>query len=287
MQSTSQSTPFVIKPRRMSFPFGQVKQRNFFDNNLVKSAYIAALSATFPAGEGEFITSVRFFRDKVEDPELQEQIRGFIGQEGHHSLQHKHFNEALKALGFDAVRLEKVFEKDLASDIKTASHEERLAFTVCFEHQTAILAHELLSNPDTLRGMDETIHQLLLWHAVEEIEHKSVAFDVYMACVGDRELLRATQKKATAMFSRRIIKYMFLLMWWAGTIPGWRDLRGYYQFMLGKGGLLRNLHQPYKDFFRKDFQPWDLQNQALVDRWKQKNYQPEFDRGSELYSVEE
>jgi len=275
--------PIDVKPRRMNFPFTEVSSRYFYDNNLLKSAYMASLSATFPAGEGEFIDSVRLFRDKIDDPELKQQIKGFIGQEGHHSYQHKQFNMALKDLGFDAVRLEKVFEKDLKRILKGKNDKTRLAFTVCFEHQTAILADEFLTNPKVLEGMDDTIADLMRWHAIEEIEHKGVAFDVYMSAVGDRELLRRAQRIATIMFSARVAKYMVLLMWWSRTMPRWGDVKGYLKYMFGKGGLMRNLRKPYKDFFRKDFHPWDNQNQALVDMWKRKYYQAKHDRGSETY----
>jgi len=283
--STVNHTPFTIKPRRMSFPFSKVKQLYFFDGNVLKSAYIAALSATFPAGEGEFIASVRLFKDKVNDPDLKKQISGFIGQEGHHSHQHKMFNQALKELGFNAVRLECVFTKDMAKNLKGRSDAERLAYTVCFEHQTAILANELLSNPNVLKGMDKTIKQLMLWHSVEEIEHKSVAFDLYMECVGDRALLKKIQKEAMAMFMRRVSKYMFLLLWWSKTIPSWKDINGYTRFMVGKGGLLRNLRQPYEAFFSDHFHPWDHQNQSLIDQWNQNNSQPDNDQGREIFNV--
>jgi len=276
-------TPFMIKARRMNFPFNDVEQRYFFDNNLLKSAYIAALSATFPAGESEFIASVRLFKDQVKDPELKKQISGFIGQEGHHSLQHKKFNLVLKNLGFDAVRLEEHFVKAVAEDIVGLSDAERLAYTVCFEHQTAILAHELLTNDNALKGMDETIHELMLWHSVEEIEHKSVAFDLYMECVGDRALLMKTQKRAALKFMRRVNEYMLKLMWWSRTMPSWRDIKGYTQFQVGKDGLLKKLRKPYKDFFRDDFHPWDHQNQSLIEQWKRASYKPEHDRGSKIY----
>jgi len=265
----------------MAFPFEQVRQRRFYDDNLLKSAYIAALSATFPAGEAEFIESVRMFRDQVSDPELKEQIRGFIGQEAHHSKEHRRFNEVLVKLGFDVVRLEAVFEKDLASSIKNRSPEERLAYTVCFEHQTAILANEFLTNPAILSGLEKTIQDLLLWHAVEEIEHKSVAFDLYMACVGDRALLRRAQRDATLTFTRRVSKYMLLLLWWSRSVPGWRDVSGYMKYMFGKEGLMTRLKGPYRDFFRSDFHPWDHDNQALIERWKKQHYDVKHDLGAD------
>ena len=106
-----------IKPRRMSFPFKDIKDRFFYKGNSVISAFGAALSSTFPPGEAEFIASVRLYRDKVKDEKLQQQIRGFIGQEGHHSHQHKQANLVLKELGIDAVRLEKHLEKDTSKYI--------------------------------------------------------------------------------------------------------------------------------------------------------------------------
>jgi uncharacterized protein len=270
-------TPMEVKARRMDFPYDDVSQRDFFDNNAVKSAYIAALSATFPAGEGEFIKSVRMFRDQTNDEELRSQVKGFIGQEAHHSLQHKRFNIALKEKGLDVPRLEGVFEKDLAWSIKKRSNEQRLAFTVCVEHMTAMLANDFLTNPERLRGMDPTIEHLMRWHAVEEIEHKSVAFDLYMDCVGDRDLLRRSMKIAAVLLSYRFAKYTVKLLWWSKRMPSWKDLKGYWSFMYGKGSLMRSIAQPYKDFFREDFHPWDHDDRHLIDEWKKNSYDAKFD----------
>lgn len=277
-QQSISHTPLSIKPRRMSFPFSELTSSYFFDNNMLKSAYIAALSATFPAGEAEFIASVRLFRDQVTDSELKEQIKGFIGQEAHHSQQHIEFNRSLKDLGFDVPRLEKVFEKDLAWSLKHRTPEQRLAFTACFEHHTAILAHEFLSNPKVLEGMEPQIANLMRWHAVEEIEHKGVAFDLYMQCVGDRKLLRKAQRVATTIFSYRTTKYMLKLLWWAGKMPSFADIRGYYRFMFGKEGLITHLKAPYREFFRDDFHPWDHDNRYLIEEWQTTDYTPQFDR---------
>lgn len=275
--------PVEVKPRRMSFPFKRVEKRFFFGNNPVKSAYIAALSSTFPPGEAEFIESVRLFRDQVKDEKLLEQVRGFIGQEGHHSHQHKQLNEQIRDLGFDAVRL----ENHLARDIKKFKAERpdrvRLAMTVGMEHVTAIMAEHALENPETFDGLDEPIRELLLWHAVEEIEHKAVAFDVFMTVDGDRELLHKTFKLATRLFCVRITCYMIGMLWWSRTMPRWRHIKEYWNYLFGDKGVVTLIKKPYKDYFRDDFHPWDHQNQALVDMWKEKFYKPEHDRASEVF----
>ncbi len=269
-------TPIEIRPRHMNFPYEDMTNRDFFDNNCLKSGFIAAMSATFPAGEGEFIESVRKFRAATEDAELKEQIKGFIGQEAHHSLQHKRFNEELRDKGYDVPRLEGVFEKDLAWSIKSRSDAQRLGFTVCVEHMTAVMAYDFLTNKERVKGLEPAIASLMLWHSVEELEHKSVAFDLYMEVVGDRKLLHRSMRIAMVILSYRFLKYTAKLLWWAKRKPSWRELKGFWKFSYGKGGLFRSMAPHMKDFFREDFHPWDQDDSELIEDWKEKSYQPQF-----------
>lgn len=259
-----------IKPRRMNFPFSNIKDRFFFAGNSLLSVFFGALSSTFPPGEAEFIASVRQYRDRITDPLLKEQIRGFIGQEGHHSHQHKLINEALRDLGIDAIKLEKHLERDLQrfTKRKYATPKFRLAMTVGMEHMTAIMAEFVLKNPQVLAPLEESVKDLLYWHAVEEIEHKAVAFDVYMQMEGDRKYLRRVLKLANFMFNVRIALYMVALLWWARKFPSWSDIKGFRKFMVGDKGLLTNIRQPYRDFFKEDFHPWDHDNRDLIDKWQ-------------------
>ncbi len=66
----------------------------------------------------------------------------------------------------------------------------QLATTIALEHFTAIVAHQLLTNPKATEGMHPNVKPLWLWHAVEETEHKAVCFDVYQQ-VGGGYLNRA------------------------------------------------------------------------------------------------
>ncbi len=283
-QSYVSDMPVDIKPRRMSFPFKQARKRFFFDDNPLKSVYWAALSATFPAGEKEFIDSVRLYKDKINDPKLLEQVKGFIGQEGHHSGQHMQMNKQLRELGLDAVRLEKHLERDIKKFIPTRPDRVRLALTVGMEHITAIMADHALNHPETFDGMDETIRELLLWHAVEEIEHKAVAFDVFMLCDGDRKLLHKCLKLATRLFVVRISCYMVGLLWWSRSLPRWRHIKSFYRMLFSEHGVISSIKKPYKDYFRDDFHPWDHQNQDLVDHWKEHYYDASHDRGAQAAS---
>ncbi len=259
-----------VQPRKMEFAFSQLQGRFFYDNNRLLSAFFAALSSTFPPGEAEFIASVRNYRGRITDPLLKEQIRGFIGQEVHHSHQHKKANQVLRELGMDAVRLEHHLQRDIDRFLQRrhATPRFRLAMTVGMEHMTAIMAEFVLHNPEVLAPLEASVRDLLYWHAVEEIEHKAVAFDVYMDQEGDQKYLRKVLRLVTVLFTVRIACYMVALMWWSRKLPRWSDVKGLWRFMFGAKGMISHIRGPYRDYFKPGFHPWDHDNRALIDKWQ-------------------
>ena len=265
-----------INPRRMSFPFEQMKAKYWFDNNSLLTSYFAALSAVFPPGEQNFIDSVRHYRGQIKDEALLEQIRGFIGQEGHHSHQHKIANKKLDELGLNASRIEAHLEGDIKKIVSKLSPQQQLASTVCMEHITAILAEYALTHPHMTEPMHPAVRELIMWHAVEEIEHKAVAFDVYQQCVGDDKLLRKAMVINTIEFVTRITCYQVAILYWDRKIPNLRDIKGAATFFFGKEGVYRKLAKPFKAFFREDFHPWDHDNAHLIERWKQEHAPQEY-----------
>ena len=257
-----------IKARKMNFPFDDVTEKFFFGNNSILSTYMAALSGTFPPGEKGFIDSVRHYRDEITDPDLQERIKGFIGQEGQHSYQHKQVNKTLDELGLFATRIEKDLEKKISFDAKRLDPRDFLASTVGMEHITAVMAEYILNNQHVLAPLTPSARELLLWHAVEEIEHKSVAFDVYETCVGQRRRLHIVMGIQTLLFVWQVGIYQMMLLRWAKKIPSISDVVGAAKFFFAKDGLARNIVKPYMDYFRDDFHPWDNDNTALINQWK-------------------
>jgi predicted metal-dependent hydrolase len=257
-----------VAPRKMSFAFLDIKQKYFFSGNSLKTCLLAGLSASFPAGEAEFIASVRNFREQIKNPKLKKQVSGFIGQEGHHSRQHKEINKALHTLGFNAPALEKKMEKIINERVKTRNNKTRLAITVCMEHLTSILAEHFLEQPEVFDELEAPARQLMLWHAVEEIEHKAVAFDVYMECVGDRELLQKVMGFAIKIFFWRMFSFTAILMWQNKKIPSWREIKEFKQFLFGDTGIVTQLKAPYKSFAKADFHPWQNNSIELIDKWE-------------------
>jgi len=257
-----------VSPRKVSFPFTAIKNKYFFNGNSIKTCFLAGLSSTFPPGESEFIESVRNYRDKIDNPNLAKQVKGFIGQEGHHSHQHKKINQALFDLGFDAPALETQMSKIIEKRVKSLNPKTRLAITVCMEHLTAILAEYILETPEVFDGLEEPARQLMFWHAVEEIEHKAVAFDVYMECEGDRALLQKVMKFAIKIFFWRMFTFTLKLLWQNKKIPSWSELKEFKQFLYGDIGLITQLKAPFKTFAEPDFHPWQTNSLKLIDKWE-------------------
>ena len=145
----------------------------------VATAYFNALSAAFPQGETFFIESVRRYRDSVHEP-LREQIAAFVQQEAMHTREHVVFNKLLRTAGYDLTAMDAETRRRV-DEARGRPPVVQLALTVALEHFTAIMAHSLLTEREPLPGASEEIVRLWQWHAIEEIEHKAVAYDTFLA----------------------------------------------------------------------------------------------------------
>jgi predicted metal-dependent hydrolase len=162
----------------------------------------AVLSGMFPSGESFFVRSVRDQRERVCDPELREQVNHFVGQESMHGRLHRQLNSRLEELGYKVGLVDRVVDIGFNRiGARLLPPKVQLAVTAALEHYTATLAEVLMSDPRA-RALfdDESVCNLFLWHALEESEHKAVAFDVYRAVGGSDALRRATMDVTTLVF---------------------------------------------------------------------------------------
>lgn len=253
-----------IRPRHMDFDFPNPLPRHWHSGDAFKSHLFDAMSALFPDGERFFIDSVRHFREQIDDPVLKEQIRGFIGQEGHHSREHLEYSNRLRDLGYDITRIEKRARMRIRYTQKKFSPQRQLAATAALEHITAIMADGLLKDPQQLAGAHPTMVRLWRWHALEETEHKAVAFDVYNQVCGNRKLLRRAMLMGTLFFVLDTTRGLAHMLKRDGLLWNWRVWRDGIQWMWGKHGVFRPLLSTYRDFFKRDFHPWQHNNLELL-----------------------
>ena len=160
------------------------------DGDIVMSHILAVLSSVFPDGEDFFVRSVRAGLDSVTDPALRKDVEGFIGQESMHGREHRMLNEKLAELGYPTRQIGSYVRTVTEWRERHQSKKTNLAYTAALEHYTASLAENLLGHPEARAEIDHPgFRYLLMWHALEESEHKAVAFDVYKAA-GGTELMR-------------------------------------------------------------------------------------------------
>ena len=258
-----------IKPQRMGFEFGEQVPRYWLDNNYLISHTMNALSVLFPEGEQFFVDSVRAFRGQIQDPKLKEEVRGFIGQEAHHGVSHEALNQAITDMGFPMDRIVGRLHKRV-DFLKKFSRERQLALTVAMEHFTASLAEFLLKNPDILEDADPTVRKMLLWHAVEEIEHKAVAFDVYREHVNDEFMRKRVMVVSMISLFARLAMYQVWLLRSQRHFPSWREWKEAAVFFWGKKGVLRDNMKGLAKFFKTGFHPWDIDQNYLIENWEER-----------------
>jgi len=233
-----------------------------------------ALSITFPAGEQFFVDSVRHYYQRIleEHPEMKDTVRGFIGQEAMHSREHEVYNKMLADEGYPIARMEQIVRAILeVSRCFPASNQ--LGVTAALEHFTAMLADMLLSDPEVLKDVDPEVAALWRWHAIEETEHKAVAYDVFQLVVPGklrRYLLRVwTMLTSTFLLLITTTAFHLVLLKKDRALTDWR---GWWRFIKATWitpGVLRRTIWPYLQYFRPGFHPWQHDNRHHVEHWKQ------------------
>jgi predicted metal-dependent hydrolase len=283
--------------RRVSFDGGLADlDRDFAtDGDVIMSHLLAALSGVFPDGEEMFVESVKHYRDQVTDPDLRQQVNAFIGQESVHGREHRELNDKLDALGYRAKHVERM----LANDDAFPPYAQRfvgllhklgvldenpfaggeidpppmfkLALTAALEHYTSTMAEQLLTDRYLQsRFAHDGLFRLWAWHAIEESEHKSVAFDVYKGVGGDEQ----TRRRAMTFAGMALI---FIV----GSHTVFGVVRDPRSWSPGPGGLMASLRRLLRnplfskrfrrrvgDYHRADFHPLDHDSTWFEEPWK-------------------
>ncbi|WP_089606476.1 metal-dependent hydrolase [Acinetobacter piscicola] len=232
--------------------------RFWFGNDPFRTRMFDALSLTFPVGERYFIESVRALRDKITDHVLQQRVTDFIKQEAQHGIAHDKMNEEMKHQGMPVDQ----FTQFLAARFKYLkqhrSKQYNIAMTAAAEHLTALMAETFYNKKETLAEVHPYVRALFAWHAIEEMEHRDVAYDV-MKNVG--EVPESLRKFALAnitllMFGFTFYRANVMLKYdgYTGLQRAKMTVQGIPWFF-GRNGKLTAMHRQYLDWFKKDFHP--------------------------------
>ena len=260
----------TITPRDRRFGRDAATPRLWHGGRVEATAIYNALSTTFPKGEAFFVESVRAFRDGA-PPGLAEGIKAFTTQEAIHSREHDAFNKRAAGAGYDLSRLEKRVEERLAIT-KGRPPIVSLAATMALEHFTAILAHQLLADPRHLEGADEDSAALWRWHAVEEIEHKGVAYDTWLHATRHWPRFKRWKLKARVML---LVTRNFVVDRTQGALELMRQdgVTGFRAWLLLlthlwiRPGMFRKIAGAWLSFFLPGFHPWNIDDRHLLSAY--------------------
>jgi predicted metal-dependent hydrolase len=259
-----------IPVRRMDFDFLEAElPKYWFEGKMLATHMSNALNLIFPKGERFFVRSVKYYEDQIDDEILLKDIKAFYGQEGSHSREHERFFEALWQHDFDTDRFMKIYQT-LGYDFLESKMPPKLnlAVTAALEHFTAMFATGALSNGH-LDQAHPIMRDLLRWHAAEEIEHKAVAFDV-LQTVDDRYHIRIAGL-ILAMASLSIFWTLGTVMLVAQEPKGFRrGLLALYKGVRQDRILDGKMREAFKDYWRRDFHPNDIDNRGLAEAYLKK-----------------
>ena len=255
--------------RDPSFELQKHLSSNWANDDAFLTAVFNALSLSFPKGEKFFMNSVRAFKDEV-SKEMSEEIRMFCIQEATHTREHIKYNKLLCELkGYDLEKFESMFEKSLEkSYTDKVDNKTRLAITTAMEHITATMGASILMGK--LLKSDNPIVDMWKWHSLEEVEHKSVAYEVYKSINGSNKVLRIVMKLALIDMGRNTIRIAIRMLKHDKQFWKLSTFKSMCKFFFSSKGALRVNYADYKSFFDKDFNPEIHGSDLDLTPWKER-----------------
>jgi predicted metal-dependent hydrolase len=205
----------------------------------------------------------------IHQPELKAQIMSLIAQEAIHGNAFNHFIKKLITPYYRLTSISKLrLFRGIAKLIHTICPTFHLALSAAGEHITAISAALLLSDKQWLHGVDPNIAAIWRWHCIEEIEHKTVAYDAFQACDGNYLTRITAMMLILSLFMTVYIKPIVKMAW---QDKQWRRLDFYqhlWQFYFSRRGLCRQLWPRITPYFQLKFHPAQQDDSDLISSWK-------------------
>jgi predicted metal-dependent hydrolase len=201
----------AIVVRRMEIDFPDDIEPVCIEGEPERSYLMIALSLLLPYLEPYLIRSMKVAKKHVSDPVLVDDLERFSAQEGQHYRQHKRFNDVIRTKGFPRLA---EFEAELDADYRRFSDKRSLRFNLAYAEgfEALTTATALFSfESGSMAKMHPAVRELYTWHLIEELEHRTVAFDVYEHVCGSypyRIVAGLYAQWHMARWIGRVAKYM-------------------------------------------------------------------------------
>lgn len=190
---TTASLRHRLLPRRVQFSFEQTP-KHWLRNDPFSSHLINSIHMLLPPGEFWFCRVYNKALPQVTDANLRDDVQGFIRQEAIHARAHIVGQDYLDRHGYDirehTERANHLFEQILGEAplgqkwLQRPGLERlwlltRVGVIAAIEHFTGLLGQWALDNTSWEREGDPEMVDLFKWHLAEEVEHRTVAFELY------------------------------------------------------------------------------------------------------------
>lgn len=257
-----------IQPRKFNMVLPDDLTVYWYNNNPLITSFFEALSVLLPDGERFLIATLREAQTQISNGQLKQEISGFIGQEAHHSQAHRMFNSAYQRFGVDLPSMEIDFKNKVIEPLAKLTLAEKLAFGAAIEHFTAIFGEHVLRNQVALANVPDVLSAFIVWHAAEELEHKSVVFDAFQVISqADFKLRRRMFVKAMSVLVASLSKYQRLILKQSNYQPSWPVRKQAAQYFMGTQGLLSTNMSKVWDYLKADFHPSQHAHGDLLVQW--------------------
>ena len=261
-----------IRKRDLTFDFSD-GGRLWNGGDVYRTVFLNSLSIVLPEGEKYMIKVARQVLPLIKEEDLRSEARGFIAQEAAHSAQHVLYNNELREQGYPVDRMERFVRRQLSLALKYLPLKWNAAMAACYEHYTALIGDAVLTNPTWLQGADNGFGDMWRWHAVEEIEHKAVTFDMYKATGGGFILRCFIMIFLTLSFLASLAIIQAIMLKHDKKLFNWQTIKSAANFIVVKSGVLSRYLLKYLAYYSPGFHPWNDDNKAIINDWIVKNDQ--------------
>jgi uncharacterized protein len=245
----------LIQIRKVNFAFPQQTERYWCGNSAFKTHLFNSFTLGVPDIEKYLILNIKKRINKIDNPTLKQEAQAFMTQEGQHSLQHSKFWDNLRYQGYTFDTYQALLQSTFFQILERRLSENfNLAISAGLEHLTTLMATAALED-NWFAEAEPQLRQLFEWHALEEIEHKTVVYDV---------LQNATRNYLLRLMGMLIANFLILVFLNLGLFmflyqdkklldqKVWQEM---LEFWMTKDKFLYRVLINSIEYFRKDFHP--------------------------------
>jgi len=280
-QTTTQQRGITITPRMPDFSFSAKDvPADWHSEGAIISSFWNGLSCLAPALEAFFIRDMRKLSPMIDDfPELQKELQTFIHQEACHTAAHRKWNRVLMEWGFPVERVEERSKRALDFVERLTSSRFRSAMVCAGEHFVGELGNIMITRPEVFGTTHKEVSDIFVWHGMEEVEHKAVAFDCYTEAFGGG-VWSYLNRVSAFLAAGLLVTYLIFVTTSEfveviepkGKKKGWGKL---LRYLYGKGGLFAGSGKAFLAIIRPSFHPWDYgDNEEILKHYSTEVFDP-------------